>query len=177
MPTSISPVRSLILKPSERVQLDRLGRVMESTQLRMQQAPTSGVALISLVEQRQLTPYGAVLLIAQDDLAWAPRPLIRASIDSLLARRQQYAAAVESGLPLPPLRQICGAGMIRATASGHLLVQGCSEPIEVDGGLPDWILSALQRQGSSELVLNHSWLAEEGFSSGRWVLWSPQRIS
>jgi hypothetical protein len=173
----IDPFRSLNLKPSELVQIDRLSRVMESTQLRMQQAPTGGVSLISLVEQRQLTSYGAVLLIAQDDLAWAPRPLIRAGIDSLLARRQQYAAAVESGLPLPPLRQICGAGMIRATASGHLLVQGCSVPLEVDGGLPDWILSALQRHGSSELVLNHSWLAEAGFGSGRWVLWSPQRIS
>ncbi|ULH15497.1 hypothetical protein MF271_16530 [Deinococcus sp. KNUC1210] len=177
MSKPIHPFRSLNLKPSELVQIDRLSRVMESTQLRMQQASTGGVSLISLVEQGQLTPYGAVLLIGQDDLAWAPRPLIRAGIDSLLARRQQYAAAVESGLPLPPLRQICGAGMIRATASGHLLIQGCSEPLEVDGGLPDWILSALQRQGLSELALKHSWLAEAGFGSGRWVLWSPQRIS
>jgi hypothetical protein len=105
-------------------------------------------------------------LIAQGDLAWAPRPLIRAGIDSLLARRQQYAAAVESGLPLPPLRQICGVGMIRATASGHLMVSGCTGPLEVDGGLPDWRTSVLQRQGSAELALRFSRLTEEGFGTG-----------
>ncbi len=177
MSKPIHPFRSLNLKPSELVQINRLSRVMESTQLRMQQASTEGVSLISLVEQRQLTPYGAVLLIAQDDLAWAPRPLIRAGIDSLLARRQEFAAAVASGLPLPPLRNICGAGMIHATATGHLLVQGCSEPLEVEDGLPDWITSLLQHQGSTELALRHSWLTEEGFGTGRWQLWSTQRIS
>jgi hypothetical protein len=177
MTNPITPVRSLILNPSELVQLDRLGRVTESTQLRMQQSSPGGVSLISLVERDQLTAYGAVLMLAQDDLACAPRPLIRAGIDDLLVRRQQYAAAVASGLPLPPSRRISGAGMIRATASGHLMVHGCSGLIQVDQGLPDWITSEMLCRQSSELVLHHSWLDDEGFGSGRWGLWNAQRIS
>lgn len=171
----ITPIRSLILTPSQLATLDRLGRVTESTQLRMQHCSVNGGLLVVQVEQGELTVSAAASLIKQFDLAWAPRPLIRAAVQDLLVRRRQFASAVASGLPLPPSRSISGVGMIRAAATGHILVQGCSELIEVDQGLPDWIKSALQRQGST-VALNHSVLVDEGFGSGRWQLRGTQRI-
>mgnify|MGYP000067052543 CR=1 FL=1 len=158
----ISPVRFLLAPTSPlAAQLQQQARNHERAQLLGQQPVAPSISLAARIERGQLTVgAGRDWLATQPGLETAAPAMLLAALEDLLTRRARAAVPVAQGMPLPPVQQICGSGMIRISAKG-VHVTGCSEPVLLEAdGLPVWTLTAVHGEEPGRIF----------FSEGRWWL-------
>ena len=128
---------------SQAPQLQLQARLHERAQLHAQQPDAPGFSLAARIECGELSiEAGRDWLAAQPELEAAAPALLLAALQDLLVRRARAAVAVAQGMPLPPVVQIRGTGLIHPSIQG-VQVRGCSGLIRTqDDELPTWAQTA-----------------------------------
>ena len=149
-------------------QLQRQAQNHELAQLLAQQPAAPGISLAARIESGELSvEAGRDWLATQSGLETAAPALLLAALEDLLTRRVLAAVPVAQGMPLPPVQQIRGTGLIRLSAQG-VHVTGCSEPVLLKAdALPAWAPAALHGGGASRVFADEGrWWLEIAHASG-----------